>query len=118
MQAVQQPGSAGQTIRKWRHASIPTFVLFPLPIFGHPLATNDLSAGSIHQFKLSDKQARIFREIFMPAQLSPVHFLRLMDVAERRVMLKGNDLNQEGRSHEEVFLIVEGTAEVGLSLVR
>lgn len=48
----------------------------------------------------------------MPVQLSPVHFLRLMDVAERRVMLKGNDLNQEGRPHEEVFLIVEGTAEV------
>ncbi|CAN0282217.1 unnamed protein product, partial [Ectocarpus sp. 8 AP-2014] len=59
-----------------------------------------------------EQQARIFREIFMPAQLSPVHFLRLMDVADRRVMLKGNDLNQEGRPHEEVFLIVEGTAEV------
>ncbi|CAM9770905.1 unnamed protein product [Ectocarpus sp. 4 AP-2014] len=59
-----------------------------------------------------EQQARIFREIFMPAQLSPVHFLRLMDVAERRVMLKGNDLNQEGRPHEEVFLIAEGTAEV------
>ncbi|CAM9451337.1 unnamed protein product, partial [Hapterophycus canaliculatus] len=59
-----------------------------------------------------EQQARIYREIFMPVQLSPVHFLRLMDVAERRVMLKGNDLNQEGRPHAEVFLIVEGTAEV------
>lgn len=48
----------------------------------------------------------------MPVQLSPVDFLRLMDIAERRVMLKGNDLNQEGRPHEEVFLIVEGNAEV------
>lgn len=57
-------------------------------------------------------QARIFREIFERVQLSPVHFLRLMDAAERRVMLKGNDLIQEGRPHEEVFLIVEGQAEV------
>ncbi len=48
----------------------------------------------------------------MPTRLSPVDFLRLMEIAERRVMLKGNDLNQEGRPHEEVFLIVEGTAEV------
>lgn len=39
-----------------------------------------------------------------------------MDVAERRVMLKGNDLTQEGRPHEEVFLIVEGTAEVRAQL--
>lgn len=112
LQAVRLPDSAGQTIRKWRDVSIPTYGLFPLPIFGPPLATNNLSAGSIHQLKLSGEQARIFREIFMPAQLSPVHFLRLMDVAERRVMLKGNDLNQEGRPHEEVFLIVDGTAEV------
>ncbi|CAM9853634.1 unnamed protein product, partial [Ectocarpus fasciculatus] len=58
------------------------------------------------------EQARIFREIFERVQLSPVHFLRLMDAAERRVMLKGNDLIQEGRPHEEVFLIVEGQAEV------
>lgn len=57
-------------------------------------------------------QARIYEEIFLHVQLSPVDFLRLMDIAERRVMLKGNDLNQEGRPHEEVFLIVEGNAEV------
>lgn len=58
------------------------------------------------------QQARIYQEIFQPVELNPVHFLRLMDTAERRVMLKGNDLIQEGRPHEEVFLIVEGTAEV------
>lgn len=48
----------------------------------------------------------------MSAELSAVDFLRLMDTAERRVMLKGNDLIQEGRPHEEVFLIVQGTTEV------
>ncbi|CAM9748328.1 unnamed protein product [Scytosiphon promiscuus] len=58
------------------------------------------------------EQARIYQEIFQPVELNPVHFLRLMDIAERRVMLKGNDLIQEGRPHEEVFLIVEGAAEV------
>lgn len=57
-------------------------------------------------------QARIYEEIFKPVQLNALDFLRLMDIAERRVMLKGNDLTQEGRPHEEVFLIVEGTAEV------
>lgn len=61
-------------------------------------------------------QARIYREIFERVQLSPVHFLRLMDAAERRVMLKGNDLIQEGRPHEEVFLIVEGQTEVSVCL--
>lgn len=57
-------------------------------------------------------QARIYQEIFMSTRLSPVDFLRLMDISERRLMLKGNDLIQEGRPHEEVFLIVEGTTEV------
>ncbi|CAM9562536.1 unnamed protein product [Pylaiella littoralis] len=64
------------------------------------------------ELKKDPEQARIYEEIFKPVQLSPLDFLRLMDVAERRVMLKGNDLTQEGRPHEEVFLIVEGTAEV------
>ncbi|CAB1104988.1 unnamed protein product [Ectocarpus sp. CCAP 1310/34] len=59
-----------------------------------------------------ESQARIYREIFERVQLSPVHFLRLMDAAERRVVLKGNDLIQDGRPHEEMFLIVEGQAEV------
>ena len=57
-------------------------------------------------------QARIFREIFMPVELSPVEFMQLMDLAQRRVVLAGNDINQHGRPHKEMFLIVEGTAEV------
>ncbi|CAM9748116.1 unnamed protein product [Scytosiphon promiscuus] len=58
------------------------------------------------------EQARIFEELFIPFGLNPVDFLRLMDLAERRVWLKGNDINQEGRPYEDMFLIVEGTAEV------
>ncbi|CAN0276199.1 unnamed protein product, partial [Hapterophycus canaliculatus] len=56
-------------------------------------------------------QARIYREIFEPVQLSPVHFLRLMDTAERRVIPKGSNLKDGGAPHKEVLLIVEGTAE-------
>lgn len=69
-------------------------------------------AAIAHHSNVLARQARIYEEIFQPVQLNPVHFLRLMDTAERRLMLKGNDLIQEGRPHEEVFLIVEGTAEV------
>ncbi|CAN0484636.1 unnamed protein product, partial [Hapterophycus canaliculatus] len=50
----------------------------------------------------------IFEELFIPFGLNPVDFLRLMDLAERRVWLKGNDINQEGRPYEDMFLIVEG----------
>lgn len=62
-------------------------------------------------------QARIFREIFLPVELTPLEFMQLMGVAERRVMLQGNDLTQDGRPHEEMFLIVEGTADVGALLL-
>lgn len=62
---------------------------------------------------MASPQARIFREIFIPVELSPVEFMRLMDLAQRRVVLAGNDINQHGRPHEEMFLIVEGTADVG-----
>ncbi|CAM9748259.1 unnamed protein product [Scytosiphon promiscuus] len=58
------------------------------------------------------EQARIYREIFEPVQLSPVHFLRLMDTAERRVIPAGSNLKDGGAPHKEVLLIVEGTAEV------
>ena len=49
----------------------------------------------------------------MPVELSPVEFMQLMDLSQRRVVLAGNDINQHGRPHKEMFLIVEGTAEVG-----
>lgn len=52
----------------------------------------------------------------MPVDLTPLEFMQLMEMAQRRVMLKGNDLNQEGRPHEEMFLIVEGTADVGVKI--
>lgn len=52
----------------------------------------------------------------MPVELSPVEFMQLMDLAQRRVVLSGNDINQHGRPHKEVFLIVEGTAEVGTAV--
>ena len=57
-------------------------------------------------------QAKTFEEVFKGFELSPVDFVRLMDVAERRVVPKGTCLSQEGRVQEEVFLIVEGAAQV------
>ena len=57
-------------------------------------------------------QARIFQELFMPFDLNPVEFLRLMEMAQRREWMKGNDITQAGRPYEDMFLIVEGTAEV------
>lgn len=57
-------------------------------------------------------QAKTFEEVFRRVELSPVDFVRLMDVAERRVVPKGTCLSQEGRVQEEVFLIVEGAAQV------
>lgn len=48
----------------------------------------------------------------MAFDLTPLDFLRLMDLAQRRVWLKGNDINQEGRPYETMHLIVEGGAEV------
>lgn len=41
-----------------------------------------------------------------------MQFMHLMALAQRRVVLQGNDINQEGRPHEEMFLIVEGSADV------
>ena len=42
-----------------------------------------------------------------------MEFVRLMDLAERREMAKGELLSEENQVQEEVFLIVEGTAKVG-----
>lgn len=53
----------------------------------------------------------------MPVDLNPVEFMQLMGQAQRRVVLQGNDINQQGRPHEEIFLIVEGTADVGLGAI-
>ncbi|CAB1109960.1 unnamed protein product [Ectocarpus sp. CCAP 1310/34] len=64
------------------------------------------------ELKNDPEKARIFEELFMPFDLNPVEFLRLMDLADRRVWMKGNDICQAGRPHEDMFLIVEGTAEV------
>lgn len=51
----------------------------------------------------------------MPVDLSPVDFLRLVDLGERRTLAKGEVLSAAGERQEEVYLIVEGTAEVNLS---
>ncbi|CBN78395.1 conserved unknown protein [Ectocarpus siliculosus] len=58
------------------------------------------------------EQARTFQEVFAPVELTPVDFVRLMDLAERRLVAKGTHLSEEGQPQEEVFLIVEGAAEV------
>ncbi|CAM9562606.1 unnamed protein product [Pylaiella littoralis] len=58
------------------------------------------------------EQAAIYEDIFSPVQLNPVNFMRLMDIAERRVVRKGEDLKRGGTPHKEVLLIVDGTAEV------
>lgn len=57
-------------------------------------------------------QAKTFEEVFAPVEMNPVDFVRLMDLAERRVVAKSTRLSQEGQPQEEVFLIVEGAAEV------
>lgn len=51
----------------------------------------------------------------MPFDLNPVEFLRLMEMAQRREWMRGNDITQAGRPYEDMFLIVEGTAEVRAS---
>lgn len=53
----------------------------------------------------------------MPFDLNPVEFLRLMEMAQRREWMKGNDITQAGRPYEDMFLIVEGTAEVWHGMV-
>lgn len=39
-------------------------------------------------------------------------FVRLLDLADRRFVSEGERLSEAGRVQDEVFLIVEGTAEV------
>lgn len=48
----------------------------------------------------------------MPVEFTPVDFVRLMDVADRRLVPEGQHLTEEGKLQEDVFLIVDGTAEV------
>ncbi len=55
---------------------------------------------------------KLFEQVFERVELTLVDFVRLVDVAERRVVPKGTMLSQEGRVQEEVFLIVEGAAQV------
>ncbi|CAM9173472.1 unnamed protein product [Ectocarpus sp. 8 AP-2014] len=59
-----------------------------------------------------EQASLIYHDIFETVNLSPVQFLRLMDVAERRVVPKGANLKDGGAPHKEVILIIEGTAEV------
>lgn len=58
------------------------------------------------------EQAGTFREVFQPVELTPVDFVRLLDLADRRFVPEGEHLSEAGRVQDEVFLIVEGTAEV------
>lgn len=60
-------------------------------------------------------QEKVFHEVFTPVELSPVDFVRLVDLAERRVIRKGSLLSKAGVTQEEVFLMVEGTAEASIS---
>lgn len=74
-----------------------------------------MHGSSVFSFSYDDKrQAKIFRDVFAPVELTPVDFVRLMDLAERRALPKGTPLSREGRLQEDVFLIVEGGAEVEL----
>lgn len=61
---------------------------------------------------LFEKQAMIYGEVFEKVDLSPVDFLRLVDLGERREVAEGELLSEEGRMQEDVFLVVDGTAEV------
>lgn len=58
------------------------------------------------------EQARVYGEVFQKVDLSPVDFLRLVDLGERREVSEGELLSKAGRMQEDVFLIVSGTAEV------
>lgn len=78
---------------------------------GIHLMASHLVAWHLHRHPPAP-QAKTFEEVFKRFELSPVDFVRLMDVAERRVVPKGTCLSQEGRVQEEVFLIVEGAAQV------
>lgn len=100
------------SVHKYRY-SMPSIVAVLLGT--EPLIpfTSMAMAMAVSVGRLFVPQARIFREIFMPVELSPVEFMQLMDLSQRRVVLAGNDINQHGRPHKEMFLIVEGTAEVG-----
>lgn len=57
-------------------------------------------------------QSQIFNEVFEPVDLTPVDFLRLMNLAERYEIGEGEHLFDEGKVQEEVFLIAEGNVEV------
>lgn len=85
-------------------------VSMPGALIGAPMIT--LQYRSAFALARCAPQARIYRDVFEPVELKPVEFMQLMDLAQRRVVLQGNDINQQGRPHEEMFLIVEGTADV------
>lgn len=48
----------------------------------------------------------------MPFELTPFDFMHLMDFSERLEVPKGGRLSAAGKVQEDVFIIVEGTAEV------
>lgn len=80
------------------------------PLFLHRVAP--APAPPVTSRNRQRTQAKTFEEVFERVELSPMDFVRLMDVAERRVVPKGSCLSREGRVQEEVFLIVEGAAQV------
>lgn len=60
----------------------------------------------------ADTQSALYTQVFAPVDLTPIDFLKLMKIAERREISEGEYLFHEGNTQTDVLLIAEGTAEV------
>ncbi|CAM9305592.1 unnamed protein product [Choristocarpus tenellus] len=58
------------------------------------------------------EQACVYEKVFEGVELDPVDFVKLMDLADRKVLPKGYRLTEFGQPQEDLYLIVEGTADV------
>lgn len=58
----------------------------------------------------------MYTDVFEPVELSPIDFLRLVDLGERREFRPRDTLSEAGKMQEDVLIILEGTAEVSESV--
>ncbi|CAM9215923.1 unnamed protein product [Discosporangium mesarthrocarpum] len=61
-----------------------------------------------------EEQTRVYEDVFRGVELSPVDFVKLVDLSERRVIPRGHNLTEAGQPQEDVFLIVQGHADVSV----
>lgn len=66
----------------------------------------------------SEKEEEVYEEHFLPYNVTPRQFEKLLSVAKRRELNRGNVLIQKGEKFQSVYLVIEGQTEACTSLSR